>query len=1509
MNEESLFSAALERPTPQARRAMLEDACGADVALYQRLLKLLAAHEKAAGILEQGAVGLAETGAELPPSDSSPAAPAPAPGTEQPGVVLDARYKLLEQIGEGGMGTVWMAQQTEPVKRLVAVKLIKPGMDSRQVLARFEAERQALALMDHPNIAKVLDAGTTPGVRSQEAGVRKQGDLFLTPDSCPLTPADGRPYFVMELVKGVPITRYCDEHRLTPRQRLELFVPVCHAVQHAHQKGIIHRDVKPSNVLVALYDDHPVPKVIDFGVAKAIGQQLTEQTLHTGFGAVVGTVEYMSPEQASFNQLDIDTRSDIYSLGVLLFELLTGTTPLQRKRVKESGLLEALRIIREEEPPTMSNRLGTTEELPSIAANRGMEPRKLRGLVRGELDWIVMKALEKDRGRRYETANGLGRDIDRYLHDEPVQACPPSAWYRFRKFARRNKTGFAVACLVLVFLVLVGAGSGWVIGDRSARRAEAAEQARGSLKRASAWWAEGKLALARQELAEANGHIGSDRAALQDVAEEIDALDRELARFQRFFDLVEQAHEAETRQGPELTLSAGDGGTRPVPGAGFNPQWNPARAAPFLLEALSCYQVMTRDDWLAGLQGGLAQGTAVQQVRRSLYEQLLWLAVDVLAREQDHRSRQKLSRAQAARQGLVYLDKAQRAQRPTVAFYRLRAHCHEALGAKEAAAADEALARNTPPTAAADHYLLGNAALAVGNKAEAVKQFKAALRLEPAHYWSLLYLGIARCNLGEQERDFAAAAAAFTGCILKRPDHATAWFNRGNAHLKLRQEDEAIADFSRAIALKPDYGAAWNNRGVIFSRRTQYGEGIADFSRAIELRPREATAWFNRGQARLTQRRYDKAIADYTKAIELKPDGPDAWVGRGVAHFELGRYGKAIADFSRRIDLKPDDPIAWFNRGRSHYQLREYDQAIADYSRVIELKPDDAEYWNNRGVAYAKRREYDKALADFSKAIALKPDYAAAWDNRGNAYAHLRQFDKALADYSKAIELKPDDPAPWLNRGTVHKDLGKFGKATADFSKAIALKPDDAAAWINRGNAYRELRQHDKAIADLSKGIALDPGLPDAWNKRGLTYEALRQYDKALADLSKAIALKPDYAVAWCNRGLTYEALRQYDKAFADLSKAIALKPDFLGAWNNRGNAYLRLGRYEKALADYSKAIELKPDFTDGWNNRGATYRKLRQYDNALADLAKAIQLKADHVGAWLNRGNVYVDLRQYDKAIGAYSKSIELKPDYVEAWRNRGIAYWRLGQRNGALADYSKVIELQPDRGEAWSNRGLVYWHLGQYDKAIADYSKAIELKPDDAQAWNNRGDAYRGLRQYDKAVADFSKAIELNPKYVYAYNSLVWLLANCPESKFRDPRRAVELAKKGIQLEPQNGIYWNTLGVAQYRAGSFKEAVDALEKSIELGKGGNSFDWFFLAMAHQRLDHADEARRWLERGARWIEAAKRHEAEGKGNRWPNWFDRIAVEHLRREAEAMIKGKRPGGPAAKEKQPSSEQP
>jgi serine/threonine protein kinase len=446
MTEETLFREALARP-PAERAAYLDAACAGQPDLRAAVATLLAAHEGSGSLLDRPPV----TGEHHPDA----AAPPPVVTTNYqpqaaPGLMIAGRYMLVARIGEGGMGEVWVAKQTEPVKRKVALKLIKTGMDSKAVLQRFEQERQALAMMDHPHIAKVLDGGLTP---------------------------DGRPFFVMELVNGLPLTKLCDEARLTPRERLELFVSVCQAVQHAHQKGIIHRDLKPSNILVTLIDSKGVPKIIDFGVAKATAGKLTDESLSTQFGAVVGTLDYMAPEQAGYSGADIDTRADVYSLGVILYELLTGLHPLDAKRLGQAELTEMVRILREEEPSKPSTRLSTEESLPSLAALRQTEPKKLMALLRGELDWVVMKCLEKQRDRCYETANGLARDIQRYLADEPVEARPPSASYRPGKFLRRNKGAVLAACLVLLALLggILGTSLGMLHAER--RRVEA-DQAR-----------------------------------------------------------------------------------------------------------------------------------------------------------------------------------------------------------------------------------------------------------------------------------------------------------------------------------------------------------------------------------------------------------------------------------------------------------------------------------------------------------------------------------------------------------------------------------------------------------------------------------------------------------------------------------------------------------------------------------------------------------------------------------------------------------------------------------------------------------------------------------------------------------------------------------------------------------------------------------------------------------------------------------------------------------------------
>jgi serine/threonine protein kinase/tetratricopeptide (TPR) repeat protein len=515
----AVFQAAIACAEPVERRAFLDREVGDDPEFRDRLDALLAAFDRPHEILDRLEGDEPQVTVDIDPNATGPV---PSPVAEpthgadpvidhrRPGdssvidTVIAGRYKIRQGIGEGGMGSVYLAEQTRPVKRMVALKLIKAGMDSRNVLARFESERQALALMDHPNIARVLDAGSTE---------------------------QGRPFFVMELVKGIPITDYCDRHHLGIPERLAIFRQVCSAVQHAHQKGIIHRDLKPTNILVEAHDDKPVPKVIDFGLAKATsGMKLTDNSLFTAFGSVTGTPLYMAPEQATFNALDVDTRADIYALGALLYELLTGSTPIPRGTLQRAALDEMLRVIREVEPPTPSSRISTSDGLPSLAANRHIEPTRLSRFVKGDLDWIVMKALAKERNRRYDSAIGLANDVERFLNDEPVMAGPPTARYRTSKFIRRHRRQVVAACLI--FLALVGGTVGTTLGlfearkQRDLARDETAEKERARAaeadQRLKAEAARRDEARARQTAERRSAQLGTVNVILGSIFRDLD---------------------------------------------------------------------------------------------------------------------------------------------------------------------------------------------------------------------------------------------------------------------------------------------------------------------------------------------------------------------------------------------------------------------------------------------------------------------------------------------------------------------------------------------------------------------------------------------------------------------------------------------------------------------------------------------------------------------------------------------------------------------------------------------------------------------------------------------------------------------------------------------------------------------------------------------------------------------------------------------------------------------------
>jgi serine/threonine-protein kinase len=1264
-----IFNEAKVRPAGAERAQFLTEACGGDATLQADVEQLLRAFEDASRFLKPGP-GIS------PDLEAQFAALKPEEAGEQIG-----HYKLQQQIGEGGFGVVWMAEQTAPVRRRVALKIIKLGMDTREVIARFEQERQALAMMDHPNIARVLDAGAT---------------------------ATGRPYFVMELVRGIKITEYCDQANLATAERLQLFIAVCHAVQHAHQKGIIHRDLKPSNILVTLHDGVPVPKVIDFGVAKATqSQRLTELTLFTQFQQMIGTPLYMSPEQAEMSGLDIDTRSDIYSLGVLLYELLVGRTPFDPEKLLRAGHDEIRRVIREEDPPKPSTALSTMqlEMQTNVARHRDAKAATIAGLLRGDLDWIVMKALEKDRARRYETAGAFAADVQRYLTDEPVTASPPSTLYRLRKFARRNKVGLAVAAVVLFSLVLAGSGVGWALRDRAARHAQAAGQVTsilteiGQLESKQNWTE--ALVAARHAEAVASGSA-VDAATTHRVRERLKDLE--------FVDRLEKIRMKWWARWIEGKFDS----------AGADREY--ARAF--------------RDY-------GVDVETPIEPFKdRPPFAIPIAAALDVWAD-----ARWSVTGDAAASKRLIAL--ARRID-PEPLRDRLRA----TWGESASGVRDEVRRLAESIDISAQHpatlVILASALHRVKLPNSALKLLHRGQSEYPADFWLNYNLAYRL----EEQKDYEGAIRFYTAAVSTRPTAVAALNNLGNVLKEQGKPDEAMDAYRKGIGWDPQAAFCYNGLGNVLDAQGKRDEAIVAYRKAAELDPKEAAHHANLGTVLRKQKKLDEAVAEYGKAVRLDPKDANAQYGLGTALFDLDKLDAAIVCFRKTIELDPKHADAHDNLGRILYLNNKLSEATIACRKAIELKPNNAEAHRTLGITLAEQNQFDEAATALHRSIELEPKRAIGYFYIGNLLAKQNKMEEAIVAYRTAIELEPKSGLPFNNLGNALRAQGRHDEATAAYRRAIEFDPKNADAYLNLGTGLTDQKKLDEAV--------------DAYRK--------------------AIELNPKHEASYNNLGVTLKVQ----------------------------------GKVDEAIAAYRKAIELNPTSADAYYNLGIVLRSQKRLDEAVA----------------------------------AYRKAIELEPGDSDISRNLGALLHEQGKIGEANAAFRDAVENNPNDASAYRNLGaFLCCTLKDHGGAVSWLRKAIELNSKDAQAYVSLGCALSHDGKVREAIAEYEKGLAVDPDLAGAHNDLAWLFATCADPTLRDPARAVDLAKKAAELEPENGKMFNTLGAACYRSGDWNSARVALEKSMELRGGGDSYDWFLLAMAHWHLGNKEDALRWHHQAVEWME------------------------------------------------------
>jgi serine/threonine protein kinase/lipopolysaccharide biosynthesis regulator YciM len=1448
---ESLFAAAVALATPAARAAFLDEACANDPALRARLDALLRAHDRANPLLDQpGVIDPERTGIHVPAG-------------EQPGTVIAGRYKLLEAIGAGGMGTVWVAEQIEPVRRKVALKLIKPGMDSSSVLARFEQERQALALMDHPNIARVLDGGLTD---------------------------HGRPFFVMEYVKGMPLTKYCDDAKLSVTERLQLFVQVCQAVQHAHQKGVIHRDLKPSNILVAPYDGRPVPKVIDFGLAKAMQQPLTEHTLHTAHGAVLGTPLYMSPEQAQLNNLDVDTRSDLYSLGVLLYELLTGTTPLERRRFQEAAWDEIRRLIREEEPPLPSARLSSSATLPSLAACRQVEPAGLTRLVRGELDAIVMKALEKDRNRRYETANGFAADVQRFLAGEPVQAVPPSAAYRLRKFTRKHRAALTTAAVIVLLLVAGVAVSTW-----QAVRATAAEADALKAQREEAAQAEKE----RQANAAANAAAAAAQLANEQAQKRLEQLRKTNDVLLSVFADLDNRQVKDGTEPLEAVLAKrllkaaaeleGEALGDPLMVAGLQARLGltlvhlgyPREALPLLVKA--------RDTTRAGLGDDHPQALDCANSLASAY-----------------RAVGQMDRAAAILEDLVERNAARHG-------------------------ADDRATLNFMVNLATVYQDAGKSALAAPLLEKAVKLCRARLGDDdPQTVTAVNNLATLHCDLGRADLALPLLRDALertrTGLGDDHPKTLQSASNLAVAHRVAGQLDLAESLFQDTLKRgkavlgvdHPDMVTLMNNLALVYLDAGKMDLALPLYVDALKLSR-------------------DRLGAAHPRTLGSLNNLADAYQAAGKRDLALPLLEEA-APLSR-AKLGADHPttlVILNSLAQCYRSAGKLDLALPLAEEVLKRRqaalgadhPSTLTGTSSLATMYLAAGKLDLALPLLEETLRLRKarhgaDHPATFTSMNNlamAYQDAGKLDLALPLLEQTLKLRtarlgadhPDTLVSMNNLGMAYASTGKLDLAVPMLKECLertatvlgANHPDTLARMNNLAMAYNANYDWAQALPLLEKSLQL--------SKAALG-----------ADHPQTLTTANNLATCYVNSGrakLAVPLMEETLKAAQDRLGATHVTT--LHSMHNLGVAYRDTGKVSQALPLLEQCCKLfqanpganHPDTLSGWHNLAEAYRLAGRLDRALPILDDVLRRRRVQLGD--NHPDTLVSMSKLAAAYRLVNRADRAVPLFEETLKR---ARDRLGPEH-------------PGTLNTMNELGVSYFNSGRQAQAVRLWEECLQIRrarkegadhPDVLLLMHHLGHAYRDVGELDRAEPIFRELAEglerLRFQHVLAsevVNNLAFYLelrdrADQSES-LRRKWMAVVKERAGAE-SPAYAVELAVLAKSLIRQGKWADAEVALRATLALRAKPQAAGWptynqratlgrVLLAQKQyaEAETHLLEGYEGLKRHAAQIHAMYRrllletaerlvqlYEATGRKEDAARW-GKVLAEHRRAEGEGL---------------------